>query len=789
MKKTVFIFSVLLTLLSTVVFAPKIFAQGGFFTYQFASNTVDVTAGMKNQYRNGAYDGTSNTTYIVYPSGTSGPYSASNPYIRAYNHKTHTWSNEVLIDNSFEWQTDNHNYPQILIDNSGYIHVFSFGHGTQIVHATSVSPRDVSSWNKETLHPDDIQNATYPAAYKAKNGDFYVVFRQGLSDVWHEPETVLKSTDNGKTWTVQRIIDPFHNTDGWNTIYVKGIYYSPDPEGIHITFGIHKDHNAYFNKHYYVFYSFSDNHIYSVSGVDFGTTIDRNEIESCPECLILDYGRDMYYESFGSQPTAISIDKSGSPQIYYTYLTGPYRGILHIKKWDKNTKSWLDTAYPDLGETVGVHNTENNSANNSTDLYIRLWEGTQAPAYLYRFDGSTFTRIQLIHNATSKIHFNSDYHPEIKFVFGNDSYQGWDTPLANGSRIAAGERDFSQANSCPISQYYTNMVWSGNPYFQYPITQPCLEYSIGSSLPANGELYSTLIPVQPNTIYKISYLVKTEDLTSVGAQYPGSVIVSEYNSSAKESDALTTNRIHDGRRDNVPTTTGTTDWTSKNYTFTTTASTVYVRIRLINAGWGEAKGRVYFKDTKLEVYNYQRHPYCQSAVISGNNLTPGNPLTITSTANTNQIKIFFYAFYNLDNLYAPGNPKPIWFTADTQFQKIREFTSSTLTDTASVTISYEEIDRPDLNWDGQKPKKFQVNAYFVDNSGDLSIADPKCIVQFEKELPGDANGDGVIDGQDYVIWLNHYNQTTPNGARDGDFNEDGKVDGLDYVIWLNNYGI
>lgn len=53
--------------------------------------------------------------------------------------------------------------------------------------------------------------------------------------------------------------------------------------------------------------------------------------------------------------------------------------------------------------------------------------------------------------------------------------------------------------------------------------------------------------------------------------------------------------------------------------------------------------------------------------------------------------------------------------------------------------------------------------------------------------PGDANRDGKVDGVDYMIWLNHYNQSTGNGISDGDFNKSGKVDGLDYVIWLNNY--
>lgn len=52
---------------------------------------------------------------------------------------------------------------------------------------------------------------------------------------------------------------------------------------------------------------------------------------------------------------------------------------------------------------------------------------------------------------------------------------------------------------------------------------------------------------------------------------------------------------------------------------------------------------------------------------------------------------------------------------------------------------------------------------------------------------GDANNDGKVDGADYITWVNHYEQTTPNRALDGDFNEDGKVDGIDYSLWLNNY--
>jgi hypothetical protein len=55
-------------------------------------------------------------------------------------------------------------------------------------------------------------------------------------------------------------------------------------------------------------------------------------------------------------------------------------------------------------------------------------------------------------------------------------------------------------------------------------------------------------------------------------------------------------------------------------------------------------------------------------------------------------------------------------------------------------------------------------------------------------IPGDANGDDMVDGIDYVIWLNQYlKPPQPDPSGDADFNQSGTVDGVDYVIWLNNY--
>ncbi|MCA9103136.1 MAG: PEP-CTERM sorting domain-containing protein [Planctomycetales bacterium] len=60
----------------------------------------------------------------------------------------------------------------------------------------------------------------------------------------------------------------------------------------------------------------------------------------------------------------------------------------------------------------------------------------------------------------------------------------------------------------------------------------------------------------------------------------------------------------------------------------------------------------------------------------------------------------------------------------------------------------------------------------------------------QQATPGDGNGDGWIDGLDYLIWAGNYgtNPGADGDPSDGDYNDDGAVDGLDYLLWASNYG-
>jgi hypothetical protein len=53
--------------------------------------------------------------------------------------------------------------------------------------------------------------------------------------------------------------------------------------------------------------------------------------------------------------------------------------------------------------------------------------------------------------------------------------------------------------------------------------------------------------------------------------------------------------------------------------------------------------------------------------------------------------------------------------------------------------------------------------------------------------PGDFNGDGNVDGDDFVIWQNNFPKSSEATLAMGDADGDGDVDGADFVVWQTNF--
>ncbi|MBL9122919.1 MAG: hypothetical protein JNG90_04760, partial [Planctomycetaceae bacterium] len=59
----------------------------------------------------------------------------------------------------------------------------------------------------------------------------------------------------------------------------------------------------------------------------------------------------------------------------------------------------------------------------------------------------------------------------------------------------------------------------------------------------------------------------------------------------------------------------------------------------------------------------------------------------------------------------------------------------------------------------------------------------------DRRTPGDATNDGIVDGADYTVWADNYQQppNTSLAFSEGDFNRDGVIDGADYTLWADHY--
>jgi hypothetical protein len=113
--------------------------------------------------------------------------------------------------------------------------------------------------------------------------------------------------------------------------------------------------------------------------------------------------------------------------------------------------------------------------------------------------------------------------------------------------------------------------------------------------------------------------------------------------------------------------------------------------------------------------------------------------------------------------------------------KLKDFNSSATVGDMNFFGSFE-IRRPPAT---QTINITDVNSIAIDELRlGTSFAEVTPVVTF---LPGDANGDGVVDSTDFGILATNFN-TAGTTVQTGDFNADGKTNSLDFNVLATNYG-
>ncbi|MEX0613530.1 MAG: chondroitinase-B domain-containing protein, partial [Pirellulales bacterium] len=105
-------------------------------------------------------------------------------------------------------------------------------------------------------------------------------------------------------------------------------------------------------------------------------------------------------------------------------------------------------------------------------------------------------------------------------------------------------------------------------------------------------------------------------------------------------------------------------------------------------------------------------------------------------------------------------------------------------DTQTFSISAGHVGVPLEFRLGMREQQAEIDALVLNLNAALTSAQ---LDDLFTVLPGDYNGDGIVDASDYIVWRKAFGQNVPlwSGA---DGNGDGVVDEDDFQVWSTNYG-
>ncbi|WP_297069379.1 BNR-4 repeat-containing protein [uncultured Duncaniella sp.] len=381
----------------------------------------------------GYYDDKADKTFVCWMSAHS------HPAVKAFDHASGKWGDtKIVAESPF---ADKHNYPAILRGKDEHIYMFYGCHNSTLKMAVSPEPNSIEGKWTDTYIPQ-AERASYPAPVLTDDGVFYVFYRDtrknnGYAD--DRPYQFVKSTDNGKTWTRQMLIDPYPRvTDSMMEVYNGQVSYQPGDGKhagrIHIAWTICGEkagkhaHATYGRNVYYAYLDLSDDHVYNVEGRDLGTTIDN--IEADKYCLALETPIPERGHQAGLQ-VSVHFRDNGAPLIHYNY---PSEHGGRLATWTGD--EWHHTSFGAVGEPRGIEKL----GPETFRIYSTMGKGVTT--FVTSDGGLTVKRETEIETpkSLSRCYVVSDARPELKLLL-------FTTPVIDGKEsLHEGSRDMYVVN-------------------------------------------------------------------------------------------------------------------------------------------------------------------------------------------------------------------------------------------------------------------------------------------------------------------------------------------------------
>lgn len=255
-------------------------------------------------------------TYVVWLGASFGT------YIDAYDHATQTWhGNELVLANPGSYS--DHSAPAVMVDDSGYLHVFSGGNNGATIamnHTRSSNPEDITAWTPLA----DISTLTvYHSVVKSSTGVIFVFY-------WKKVAGLLQFyyVRSDESYTTEHFSLQVGSTDA--AIYYGNAVYDEPRGRIWIMWCYYEA--APITKRRYMFVAYlnlSDSHWYGgIDNADMGTLADTSEWVA--HCQLLG-------STYETNHPNLFLDGSGNLHIAYVVnLTGTWQNVYQV--W--NGTSW-----------------------------------------------------------------------------------------------------------------------------------------------------------------------------------------------------------------------------------------------------------------------------------------------------------------------------------------------------------------------------------------------------------------------------------------------------------------